>query len=37
MDLLDVALAFAAAPWWLGWTLLGGGLLSFGMWIGVNL
>lgn len=25
MDPVDVLLAVAAAPWWLGWALMGGG------------
>lgn len=35
--LFDAAWHLAQAPWWLGPTLLGGGLLGFGIWIGVNL
>lgn len=37
MDLLDVVLAFAAAPWWLGWALLTGGLCALAWLAGAGL
>lgn len=37
MDLLDLLLLTAQAPWWLGWTLMAGGLFSLGLIVGMRL
>jgi hypothetical protein len=37
MDLLDVLLAFAAVPLWLGVALLAGGVFSLGLILGIRL
>jgi hypothetical protein len=37
MDLLDVLLAFASVPLWIGVTLLAGGVFSLGLIFGMRI
>lgn len=37
MDPLDLLLLTSQAPWWLGWTLIAGGMFALGLIVGMRL